>query len=84
MEDIAELCGVTPGRGAGTASFYDMFHTEPVGRYVVALCTNIACMLVRRLSSCSSTPRSTSGVGVGQTTPDGLFTLEEAECLAGV
>ena len=45
MEDIAELVGVTPAEVRGTASFYDMLHTEPVGRYVVAVCTNIACML---------------------------------------
>src|ERR1700744_5621286 len=45
MEHIAELVGVTPAEVRGTASFYDMFHTEPVGRYVLAMCTNIACML---------------------------------------
>ena len=38
-------CGVTPAEVRGTATFYDMLHTEPVGRYVVAVCTNIACML---------------------------------------
>src|ERR1700742_216625 len=45
MEDIAELCGVSAAEVYGTASFYDMLHTEPVGKYVVAVCTNIACML---------------------------------------
>ena len=45
MEDIAQLCGVTPAEVRGTASFYDMLKLEPVGRYVFAVCTNIACML---------------------------------------
>jgi NADH:ubiquinone oxidoreductase subunit E len=35
MEDIAELCGVTPAEVRGTATFYDMLHTEPVGEYVI-------------------------------------------------
>jgi NADH-quinone oxidoreductase E subunit len=81
MEDIAELCGVTPAEVRGTATFYDMLHTEPVGEYVISVCTNIACLLggadellehaVERL-----------GVRAGGSTTDGLFTLEEAECLA--
>ena len=45
MEEIAELVGVTPAEVRGTATFYDMLHTEPVGTYVVSVCTNIACML---------------------------------------
>jgi len=45
MEDIAELCGVTPAEVRGTATFYDMLHTEPVGEYVISVCTNIACLL---------------------------------------
>ena len=45
MADIADLVGVTPAEVLGTATFYDMLHTEPVGRYVVAVCTNIACLL---------------------------------------
>ena len=45
VEEVAALCGVTAAEVQGTASFYDMLHTEPVGTYVVAVCTNIACML---------------------------------------
>jgi NADH-quinone oxidoreductase subunit E len=81
MEEIAELVGVTPAEVRGTASFYDMLHTEPVGRYLVAVCTNIACLLdgaVELLAHASER----LGVPVGGTTADGLFTLEEAECLA--
>jgi NADH-quinone oxidoreductase subunit E len=82
MEDIAELCGVSAAEVYGTASFYDMLHTEPVGRYVVAVCTNIACMLNGAYELLEHA-ESSLGIGVGQTTDDGLFTIEDAECLAG-
>jgi NADH-quinone oxidoreductase subunit E len=82
MEDIAKLCGVSPAEVRGTASFYDMLHTEPVGRYVFAICTNIACMLAGAYEVLGHAERSL-GVHAGQTTPDAMFTIEEAECLAG-
>ena len=81
MSEIAELCGVTAAEVRGTATFYDMLHTEPVGTYVVAVCTNIACLLGGALELLEHA-ESTLGVRAGGTTPDGVFTLEEAECLA--
>ena len=45
MEEIGELCGVTATEVYGTATFYEMLFTEPVGKHVIAICTNIACML---------------------------------------
>jgi NADH-quinone oxidoreductase E subunit len=81
MEDIAELVGVTAAEVRGTATFYDMLHTEPVGRYVVSVCTNIACLLGGAAELLEHAEESL-GVPVGATTADGLFTLEEAECLA--
>ena len=45
LSEIAELCGVTVAEVRGAATFYDMLHVEPVGTYLVAVCTNIACML---------------------------------------
>jgi len=81
MVDIAGLVGVTPGEVLGTASFYDMLHTEPVGTYVVAVCTNIACLLGGAAELLEHAEGSL-GIGSGGTTPDGTVTLEEAECLA--
>jgi len=81
MVDIAGLVGVTPGEVLGTASFYDMLHTEPVGKYVVAVCTNIACLLGGAAELLEHAEDSL-GIGAGGTTPDGTVTLEEAECLA--
>ena len=45
MEEIGELCGVSSAEVYGTATFYDMLFTEPVGTHVIAICTNIACLL---------------------------------------
>ena len=81
VSEIAELCGVTAAEVQGTATFYDMLHTEPVGTYAVAVCTNIACMLGGALELLEHA-ESTLGVRAGGTTPDGVFTLHEAECLA--
>jgi NADH-quinone oxidoreductase subunit E len=81
MTDIAGLVGVTPTEVLGTASFYDMLHTEPVGRHVVAVCTNIACLLGGAAELLEHAETSL-GVNTGGTTADGAVTLEEAECLA--
>ncbi len=81
IAEVAELTGTTPADVRGTASFYEMFHLEPVGKYVVSVCTNIACLLQggeEMLEHASAT----LGCAVGSTSDDGLFTLEEAECLA--
>ena len=46
MEHIAELVDVTPAEVLGTCSFYEMFKREPVGRYMVNICTNVACQVL--------------------------------------
>ncbi len=81
LSELAELCGVTAAEVRGTATFYDMLFTEPVGTYVVSVCTNIACLLGGALELLEHA-ESTLGVRAGGTTPDGTFTLHEAECLA--
>ncbi len=81
MEEIAELTGVTAAEVRGTATFYDMLHTEPVGTYLVSVCTNIACLLGGALELLEHA-EATLGIRAGGTTADGAITLEEAECLA--
>ena len=81
MAEVAELTGTTPADVQGTASFYDMFFLEPVGKYVVAVCTNISCLLAGG-EELLDHAQSTLGCSVGGTSADGMFTLEEAECLA--
>jgi len=81
IEHVAELLDLTPAEVRGTASFYDMFHLEPVGKYLVAVCTNVACMLEGAYELLEHMEESL-GVHPGGTTEDGAFTLEDAECLA--
>ena len=81
MEHIAELVGITPAEVLGTASFYEMFSFAPVGTYMVNICTNISCMLTGGLELLEHAEESL-GIRPGQTTADGLFTLEEVECIA--
>ncbi|MGH9300514.1 MAG: NADH-quinone oxidoreductase subunit NuoE [Acidimicrobiales bacterium] len=81
MEHIGELVGVTAAEVYGTASFYDMLHTEQIGRYLIGVCTNIACLLDGAYELLEHAEQRL-GIRVGQTTGDGEFTLEEMECLA--
>ncbi len=81
IEHVAELIELTPAEVRGTASFYEMFHLEPIGRYLVAVCTNIACMLAGAYELLEHMEERL-GVTLGGTTPDRSFTLEDTECIA--
>jgi len=81
IDEIAALVGLDAAEVLGTASFYEMLRTEPVGTYVVSVCTNIACML-RGAYELLDHMESTLGIRSGATTSDGMFTLEETECIA--
>lgn len=81
MEEIAQLLGITPAEVRGTASFYDMLHIEPVGRYLVSICTNIACLL-DGAEELLEHAEGSLGIRAGGTTADGTISLEDAECLA--
>ena len=81
MEHIAELTGVTPAEVVGTASFYEMFKRHEVGRYVVNVCTSIACFL-QGGDELLHHAEHRLGIKAGATTDDGLFTIEGYECQA--
>ncbi|MDQ1396789.1 MAG: NADH-quinone oxidoreductase subunit [Acidimicrobiaceae bacterium] len=81
IEHVAELVDLTPIEVLGTASFYDMLFTHPVGRHLVSVCTNIACLLNGGYELLEHAERRL-GIKAGGTTPDGEFTLEEVECIA--
>jgi NADH-quinone oxidoreductase subunit E len=81
MAHIAELVDVTPAEVLGTCSFYEMFKREPVGRYLVNVCTNISCMLVGG-EELLEHAEETLGIKAGNTTADGVFTIEDVECIA--
>ncbi|MGA2036478.1 MAG: NAD(P)H-dependent oxidoreductase subunit E [Acidimicrobiales bacterium] len=81
IAEIAEIVGLQPAEVVGTASFYEMLRTEPVGTYVISVCTNIACML-RGAYELLDHAQEVLGTRPGCTTADGMFTLEDVECIA--
>lgn len=81
MEHIAELLGLTPAEVLGTASFYEMFKREPVGTYVINVCTSISCFLSGGDELLEHAEHKL-GIAPGATTDDGLFSVEGYECIA--
>jgi NADH-quinone oxidoreductase subunit E len=81
MAHIAELIGHTPAEVYGTATFYEMFKFEPVGKYVVNICQTMSCLLLGA-DQLMHHAEEHLGIRAGGTTPDGLITLEHAECQA--
>jgi NADH-quinone oxidoreductase subunit E len=61
-------------------TYYSMLRTKPIGKFNVQVCTNISCML-RGANELFAHCERRLGIGNRQTTPDGLFTLEEVECI---
>lgn len=81
MDAVAEYLQMPRIAVYEVASFYTLYDLEPVGRHKIYVCTNISCML------CGSDMivehlQKKLGIKLGQTTPDGKFTLKESECLA--
>jgi NADH-quinone oxidoreductase subunit E len=81
MVHIAELVGVTSAEVIGTCSFYEMFKREPVGQYLINVCTNISCMLLGGEELLHHLEERLE-IRPGATTADGMFTLEDVECIA--
>jgi NADH-quinone oxidoreductase subunit E len=81
IEHIAELVGCSSAEVLGTASFYEMFKRHETGRYCVNVCTNISC-LVMGGEELLEHAEERLGIRPGGTTADGMFTLEDVECIA--
>ena len=82
FREVAEALDTTPAYCLSIASFYDMLHTEPVGRHLVEVCTNVSCALSGAQGVVDAFERGL-GLHVGQTTEDGGVTLRTVECLGG-
>jgi len=80
LAEVAELLALPLTQVTSTASFYTMFHRRPVGKHLIQVCTNISCSLLGAEHLLDHISRKL-GIGVGETTPDGRFTLLEVECL---
>jgi NADH-quinone oxidoreductase subunit E len=81
MSHIGQLLGVTSADVYGTASFYEMFKFAPVGRYCINVCSNISCQLMGGWELLEHAEHRL-GIKAGSTTDDGMFTLEDVECIA--
>jgi NADH-quinone oxidoreductase subunit E len=80
MDAVAAYLEMPPIAVYEVASFYSMYELKPVGRHKICVCTNVSCLV------CGSDRivdhlQKKLGIGFGQTTPDGKFTLKEVECL---
>ena len=81
MAHIGELVGATSAEVYGTASFYEMFKFEPVGKYLINICGTMSCALMGA-EELMHHAEERLGIHMGGTTSDGMFTLERAECQA--
>jgi len=79
MASVAEYLGMPPVAVEEVATFYTMYDLAPTGKYKLCVCTNLPCAL-RGATEAVAHLRKRLGVGLNQTTPDGLFTLREGEC----
>ena len=80
VELLAETMGTSPATIHGVVSFYTMFHRKKPGKVHIRVCTNISCML-NGADELLARLKEKLGIDSGETTPDGRFSLEEAECL---
>ena len=82
LREVADALDETPAFCQAVASFYDMFHLEPVGEHLVEVCTNVSCALVGAQQVLEAF-ESELGVKTGGTTEDGAVTLRALECAGG-
>tara|TARA_Y100001960_G_scaffold315140_1_gene380222 strand:+ start:644 stop:1237 length:594 start_codon:yes stop_codon:yes gene_type:complete len=80
MSAVANYLGMAPIRVYEVASFYTMINLEPVGKTIVEVCTTTPCWL-RGCDEIIQACEETIGIGLGETSSDGRFTLREVECL---
>jgi NADH-quinone oxidoreductase subunit E len=81
MDAVANYLEMPPIAIYEVATFYTLYDLKPVGRHKIYVCTNISCLL-RGSDGIVDHLKTKLGIGFGQTTADGKFTLKEAECLA--
>ncbi len=80
IEEVARRTGVTAVQVDEVIGYYSMLRRHPIGKHLVQVCTNICCMVVGGQDLFEHASK-TLGVGHKGTTTDGLFTLEEVECM---
>jgi NADH-quinone oxidoreductase subunit E len=82
MQAIADLLEITKTEVASIVGFYSLYHDVPEGKYRLQVCTDLPCAL-RGADAFLAGLCQNLAISVGETTADGLFTIEEVKCLAG-
>jgi NADH-quinone oxidoreductase subunit E len=82
LREVADALELTPAYCQAVASFYDMYHLEPVGRHIVEVCTNVSCALLGAQRVVEAFEEAL-GIRAGETSEDGAFTLRTVECYGG-
>jgi len=80
IQDIADYLGQPAILVQENATFYNMFDVRPVGKFKITICTNLPCAL-RDGEKTADYLKKKLGIGFRETTPDGVFTLMEGECM---
>ena len=80
MQEIADYIGVPAVAIEEVATFYSMFNTRPVGKYKISVCCNLPCEMTGS-DVTAQYLKEKLNIGFGETTPDGLYTLVESECI---
>ena len=81
IAEVGEVLGVTPAYVKGVVTFYTMYHTHPVGRHFIQVCTTSPCGLCGAEETLQAILRESGCGELGATSPDGRFTAIEVECL---
>jgi NADH-quinone oxidoreductase subunit E len=81
MQDVAKMLDITETDVAAIVGFYTLYHDEKAGKYRMQVCTDLPCAL-RGAEQFMDNLCSSLGIKVGETTPDGVVTLEAVTCLA--
>jgi NADH-quinone oxidoreductase subunit E len=82
FREVGEALDLTPAYCRSVASFYDMFHLEPIGQHLIEVCTNVSCALVGAQKVLAAFEEEL-GIEAGDTTADGAVTLRTIECAGG-
>ena len=81
MQEVATVLGLTPAYVKGVVTFYTMYHQHPVGKYFVQVCTTSPCNVCGAEDVVRAFLKQTKCEELGETSPDGRFTVIEVECL---
>ncbi|WP_406564959.1 NADH-quinone oxidoreductase subunit NuoE [Mangrovitalea sediminis] len=80
IAEIGKVLGISAVDVEGVATFYNLIYRQPVGRHVIKICDSVGCYLTGYETVCEAISRKL-GIGLGETTPDGRFTLLPICCL---